>query len=312
MLELNTIHLGDCMELMKQIPDNTVDAVITDPPYGLLNHKIETGFDIDIFINQCHRVLKNNTFLVYFGMQPTLTHWNVKAFNKFNYKNEVIWYKRNATGMFTDMMRLYENIMIVCKGKKQFNDIRRRWSDMKKSLIEFCDYNTLTRTLSYVKGFENNVETKAKIKKFEDNFEDNPNDFYTFSSKRNEYATISKDTKKLDQRLSLYNTLKNGLKAQNVLSFVPHNKIQNSIVNDKPEYNIKHPTVKPIKLFEYLISLCSNSGDVILDPFSGSGTTAVACHNTNRQFICIEIDPEYHNISVERLKQAQKQLKLMF
>ena len=81
--------------------------------------------------------------------------------------------------------------------------------------------------------------------------------------------------------------------------------------SERDEIN-KHPTVKPQKLMEWLINLVSKEKSVILDPFSGSGTTAVACHNTNRQFICIEIDPEYYNISVERLKQAQKQMKLMF
>ena len=63
-------------------------------------------------------------------------------------------------------------------------------------------------------------------------------------------------------------------------------------------------------LVKNYIILSSNKNDLILDPFSGSGTTAVACHNLNRRFICIEKDYDYWKASVERLKEAQSQLKL--
>lgn len=72
----------------------------------------------------------------------------------------------------------------------------------------------------------------------------------------------------------------------------------------------EHPTEKPIKLFERFITTHSNENDLILDCFSGSGTTAVACHNLKRRFICIEKDKEYWKASVERLRNAQAQLKL--
>ena len=71
-----------------------------------------------------------------------------------------------------------------------------------------------------------------------------------------------------------------------------------------------HPTQKPLKLFEMILSDYSNENDLILDCFSGSGTTAIACHNLKRRFICIERDADYYNASVERLKIAQSQLKL--
>ncbi len=71
-----------------------------------------------------------------------------------------------------------------------------------------------------------------------------------------------------------------------------------------------HPTEKPIKLISHLANLFSYENDLILDCFSGSGTTAVACHNLKRRFICIEKDKDYYDASVERLKNAQAQLKL--
>lgn len=68
-----------------------------------------------------------------------------------------------------------------------------------------------------------------------------------------------------------------------------------------------HPTQKPLKLFEWCLQNYSKEGDLILDCFSGSGTTAVACHNLKRRFICIEKDPEYYAASVERLEEVQAQ-----
>lgn len=71
-----------------------------------------------------------------------------------------------------------------------------------------------------------------------------------------------------------------------------------------------HPTQKPVALFEYMVKTYTNENDLILDCFSGSGTTAVACHNLHRRFICIEKDTEYWKASCERLKQAQRQQTL--
>lgn len=67
-----------------------------------------------------------------------------------------------------------------------------------------------------------------------------------------------------------------------------------------------HPTQKPLGLIEKQIMEYSNENDIILDCFSGSGTTAVACHNLRRRFICIECNPDYFNESVKRLEQAKK------
>jgi site-specific DNA-methyltransferase (adenine-specific) len=66
-----------------------------------------------------------------------------------------------------------------------------------------------------------------------------------------------------------------------------------------------HPTEKPLKLFEYLITVSSNEKDIIIDAFAGSGTTAIACKNLNRNYILIEKEPEYIKIIKERLKNNQ-------
>ena len=66
-------------------------------------------------------------------------------------------------------------------------------------------------------------------------------------------------------------------------------------------YKNNHPTVKPVKLMEYLINMISREGQIVLDPFAGSGTTGVACKNTNRKYILIEKEKEYIEIINKRL-----------
>ena len=71
-----------------------------------------------------------------------------------------------------------------------------------------------------------------------------------------------------------------------------------------------HPCEKPTELIKDILSLFSKENDLVLHCFSGSGTTAVACHKIKRRFICIEKDPEYWKASCERLEQAQRQQTL--
>ncbi len=67
-----------------------------------------------------------------------------------------------------------------------------------------------------------------------------------------------------------------------------------------------HPTVKPLKLMSYLITLGSRPGDIILDPYGGSGTTGIAAYQLDRDFILFESEPEYHEIAEARLKNEEK------
>lgn len=82
------------------------------------------------------------------------------------------------------------------------------------------------------------------------------------------------------------------------------------INNRKGDIKI-HPTQKPSDLFGQILRDYSNENDLILDCFSGSGTTAIACHRLNRRFICIEKDKNYYESSVKRLEDEQRQYKLL-
>lgn len=85
-------------------------------------------------------------------------------------------------------------------------------------------------------------------------------------------------------------------------------KRDSNIIKDKKTGNKLHPTQKPVPLVEYLLSKFSNEGDLIIDPFMGSGTTGVAACNLNRSFIGIELDPEYFKIAQKRIEAAEAQI----
>ena len=81
------------------------------------------------------------------------------------------------------------------------------------------------------------------------------------------------------------------------------------MIKIKREHKCKgneHPTQKPVELIEYLIKTYTNEGDLVLDNCMGSGTTAIACINTNRNFIGFELNKDYYNICVERIKNRNK------
>jgi site-specific DNA-methyltransferase (adenine-specific) len=83
-------------------------------------------------------------------------------------------------------------------------------------------------------------------------------------------------------------------------------------ISNFPKGNCKHPTQKPVALMEYLIKTYTNENETVLDFTMGSGTTGVACVNTNRKFIGIEMDAKYFEIAKKRINEAQEQTKLSF
>ena len=75
---------------------------------------------------------------------------------------------------------------------------------------------------------------------------------------------------------------------------------QTSVIGNSKE-KVKHPTQKPVALFEYLIKTYTNENEIILDNTAGSGTTAIAAINTNRKWVCIEKEKEYYDLAIKRI-----------
>ena len=202
------IYLGDCLEVMKSMPDKSVDAVITDPPYGigecrakvLSRGKLAAPIDYGDFtwdsrpataeqIGEIIRVSKEQVIFGgnYFTLPPS-SSW-------------IVWDKLN--------------------GSNDFADCELAWTSHKKAVRKF----------SY---------------------------------------------------------------------------LWNGMIKQRPEKRF-HPTQKPLILMKWVLENYTHEGDTILDPFMGSGTTGVACVQTGRNFIGIEIDPTYFAIAERRIKEAQEQ-----
>ena len=108
------LYKGDCLEVMKSIPDGSVDAIITDPPYGTTACKWDSVIDFELMWEQLNRIIKPNGAIVLFGSEPfssALRMSNIK-----NYKYDWVWHKNRPTGGALSKkqpMRCIENLSLI-------------------------------------------------------------------------------------------------------------------------------------------------------------------------------------------------------
>src|SRR5690625_698579 len=225
-IKLNEVLQGDCIELLREIPGESVDLVLTDPPYGISfnsNHRTKTtlkstegiyndGNDNTHFlaeaISELDRVLKNNRHFYWFTRWDRV-HLQLPILEKyFTLKNAIVWKKNNWSmgdlqGAYAGQ---YEVILFAQKGRRILNEV-----DGRKRHPDILEYDRV------------------------------------------------------------------------------------------PASRLRHSHEKPEELIEFLIRKSSNEGEIVLDPFAGSGTTAVCAKRLGRDFITMELDEDYVNIAKERL-----------
>lgn len=228
-MEIDRIYLGDCLEMMRDIPDKSVDLIVTDPPYefetrGSGFHKKRDYYDeiadkglakgIDeSFLIEMDRVMKATNIYLFCNKNQLRMYFN---FYKDKNCDLLVWQKLNP-------------IPVVCN--KYLSDIEYVFFARDKGVRLGGDYSTLS-------------------------------------------------------------------------------KVYTSNVNKKDLNTYGHPTIKPLPFVQRLIINSSKEGDLVLDPFIGSGTTAVACIKERRHFIGFEIDKGYYDIASRRIKTEQSQLSL--
>ncbi len=226
MLELNTIHLGDSYKLIKNIPDKSIDLIITDPPY-----EIETiGGNTNIGTS-----LKNNM---------------LKQLNQLNITDGIDY------SLLEEYVRVMKKINIYI------------WCN-KKQILEYLKF--------FVEKYNCSFEIMTWCKT-------NP-------------TPLCGGNYLIDKEFCLY--FRKGVKLNTTFETAFTYWVLPKNIYDKNKF--WHPTIKPLEIIKKLIINSSNKNDVILDTFCGSGTTCVACKETGRRFIGMEIDPEYHKIAVDRL-----------
>jgi site-specific DNA-methyltransferase (adenine-specific) len=126
---------ADSLEYIKSIPDNSVDAIITDPPYLYLkNQKLERQFDEEEFFREAYRVLKDDSFLLFFGRGVSLARWTMICDELgFKFKEEIVWKKNQLTNFLNPLPRKHELISVFAKGKAKLNTVRIDYFDEKNS-----------------------------------------------------------------------------------------------------------------------------------------------------------------------------------
>lgn len=246
------LRCGDCLEIMKDIPDDGIDLVVTSPPYDdLRDYNSEINFTE--VIKQLYRVVKDGGVVIWNvndrikNGSKTLTSFKQAILfndNGFNVNDVMIWEKMNPMPQVKQPRynQVFEYMFVFSKGKPEtFNPIM---VDCKSAGV---NYNSTCKQIT---------KNNKRIKK---NFIVN--------------------NKKIDS---------------NIWKFaVAQNKT-------------KHPAVFPLELPLRHIKTWSNEGDVVLDPFMGSGTTGIACKQLNRNFIGIEIDEKYFEIAKQRIEHERK------
>jgi len=243
MLEINKIHQGDCLILMKEIPDKSVNLILCDLPYGTTACKWDTIIPFEPLWNQYKRIIKDKGAIVLTASQPftsALVMSNIKMF-----KYEWIWGKGRGTGFQIIKYKplvSHENILVFGKGTIKYNPQMR---ERERPRISKNKGTTRQILVSNGKEYQGG---KALSKKY------------------------------------------------------PITEIQFSNNDQK---NKLHPTQKPVALFEYLIKTYTYEGDLVLDNCIGSGTTALACLNLNRNFIGIELEQSYIDIANKRITEVK-------
>lgn len=238
-MEYDYIECGDCLELMKGIPDKSIDMILCDLPYGTTQCKWDSVIPFEPLWEQYNRIIKDNGAIVLFAQEPFAT--KLRSSNLKMYKYDWIWQKPQGTNFLNAKNQPLKNYEILCVFGK-------------KKLI----YNPqMTEGKPYTSGNGNVGEVYGGR-----------------------------------QKVITYN---NGVRYPT--SIQHFNMVSNT--------QRSHPTQKPVALLEYLIKTYTNEGDVVLDNCMGSGSTCVACVNTNRHYIGFELDPQYFDIACKRLDKVE-------
>jgi site-specific DNA-methyltransferase (adenine-specific) len=248
---MNEILCGDSLELMKDIPNSSIDLLLTDPPYGTTAAAWDKSIDLEKFWVQARRVLKPNGTCIMTASQPFTTE--LASSNLPWLKYALVWNKTRGTGFFNaknQPLKIHEDILVFSSGVS--NHATRSKARMT--------YNP--------QGLKAEVSHKT-------------NDSLVRATKRS--VLLSKNYL---QEFSNYPTT--------VLTFKHDNGL--------------HPTQKPVALFEYLIRTYSNEEEIVLDPFAGSCTTAIAALRSKRNYICIERELSFVEIGALRVESLPKDL----
>lgn len=237
---------GDCLELMKKLPDGCVDMLFSDLPYGTTKCKWDSPINLQDFWREANRVTKQSGCIALFAQTPFDKVLGCSNVEQLRY--EWIWEKTEATGHLNAKkmpMKAHENILVFYRRLPTYNPQKTSGHKRKVSL----------------------AASKRNCKK---------SDCY------GDYGLTSYDSTER----------------------YPRSVIKGPSDKQKRGYGVAQ---KPVWLCENMILTYTNEGETVLDCCMGCGSIGVACVNTARQFIGIELSPERFSVAAQRIEDAQKE-----
>lgn len=271
---VGTVWHGDALELLRKLPDASIDLVLTDPPYGNFSlDEWDKAPPITTLVNEFQRVLKDGGFVALTCQMPSKLDWmNAFAGSALRWREEIVWLKR-VTGRYRHgLVNTHETLLIYAKGAADYHETKGRYSDVKVPGLMF-DAISIEGLQRAFDVFWSEANTGKK---------------QTISSGQAHKVHLSAYRRHETPRAPEFANF------TNVWSFMPQNGFNEAI---------DHPSVKPIGLFERALRCFMPTDGIVLDPFAGSGTTAVAARNLGRKWIVSDITPEYCTLMQQRLDQ---------
>lgn len=320
------LYNADNLDIMANLQDESVDVILTDPPYLYLKkQKLEREFDERLFFSECKRVLSKDGFIVLFGRGTSFYRWNTILDDLgFTFKEEIIWSKQYNTSPLMALSRVHETISISTKGKGTINKVKVPYLEMKSH-----DLDSVIGDVKRMRSILKNTKSLNAVLEFLEN-NNVPTDGDNVVS-----TSISSIIKTQDRCASVLSGIRNGLNEKSIIrtdfnketghgvtggSKVQHDRCvtvmqsikfgtnEKSIIKQvRDHYSAIHPTQKPVRLLERLLALVipkdkEREDITVLDPFGGSFSTMEAVYNMGMKGISCEIDKEYFEAGKKRIE----------
>jgi site-specific DNA-methyltransferase (adenine-specific) len=306
----STLLFGDCLIESDKIESGSVDLILTDLPYGTVKgmggdiekykHLSNANWDVVIptekIMALANRILRKNGKMILFSQQPFTTELINNAIPNIPFSYTMFWDKEHFANCLLAnkaCVNYMEEMLLFSKAHETeaIHPLRPYF----KKVMDFMGLNLrqINNKLGhrraehtfYIDSTQYGLCTEKTYLELIDVFGiDKVEGFKTFA----ELKEI--DYKFKNEFASTFNLWEG-------------NKYKSNILKYKKDYNGYHPTQKPVLLLEDLIKTFSNENDLVVDLTMGSGSTGVACKNTNRNFIGIEKDENYYNIAVRRVSE---------
>ena len=313
------LYKGDCLIESDKIESGSVDLILTDLPYGtikgmggdmekykhLSNSNWDNVIDTDAIMKIANRILRKNGKMILTANQPFTTELISKAIPNLQHNYNMYWDKMH-----------FANCLIANKAPVSYIEDILVFS--KKNPINDCEFihplrPYFKKVMEFIGLNLRQINNKLGHRRAEHTFYVNSSQFGLCTEKTYieliENWNIHKMSgfKNFDSLLKIDLPFKSNMNQKgnkinpSTFNLWEGKKYKSNILKYKKDYNGFHPTQKPVLLLEDLIKTFSNENDLVVDLTMGSGSTGVACVNTNRNFIGIEMDENYFNIAEKRI-----------